>query len=130
MCPAPCPSSRFFLRHSSASLEVLHGALVLPRGLSRGERAQVAPLARARVLLPRVQAVAAGWELADHRPNGVQVTCQRRYHPAPLPIRPPGLEERSAMDWGLANRLARILRPDTGRTVMLAVDHGYFLGPT
>jgi putative autoinducer-2 (AI-2) aldolase len=34
------------------------------------------------------------------------------------------------MDWGLANRLARILRPDTGRTVMLAVDHGYFLGPT
>jgi putative autoinducer-2 (AI-2) aldolase len=34
------------------------------------------------------------------------------------------------MDWGLANRLSRILRPDTGRTVMLAVDHGYFLGPT
>jgi putative autoinducer-2 (AI-2) aldolase len=34
------------------------------------------------------------------------------------------------MDWGLANRLARILKPDTGRTVMLAVDHGYFLGPT
>jgi len=35
-----------------------------------------------------------------------------------------------AMDWGLANRLSRILQPDTGRTVMLAVDHGYFLGPT
>ena len=34
------------------------------------------------------------------------------------------------MDWGLANRMARILRPETGRTVMLAVDHGYFLGPT
>jgi len=34
------------------------------------------------------------------------------------------------MDWGIANRLARVLRPDTGRTVMLAVDHGYFLGPT
>jgi putative autoinducer-2 (AI-2) aldolase len=33
-------------------------------------------------------------------------------------------------DWGLANRLARILRPPHGRTVMLAVDHGYFLGPT
>jgi putative autoinducer-2 (AI-2) aldolase len=33
------------------------------------------------------------------------------------------------MDWGLANRMARILKPDTGRTVMLAVDHGYFLGP-
>jgi putative autoinducer-2 (AI-2) aldolase len=34
------------------------------------------------------------------------------------------------MDWGIANRLARILKPDTGRTVMLAVDHGYFQGPT
>jgi len=34
------------------------------------------------------------------------------------------------MDWGLANRMARILKPKTGRTVMLAVDHGYFLGPT
>jgi putative autoinducer-2 (AI-2) aldolase len=34
------------------------------------------------------------------------------------------------MDWGLSNRLARILRPPQGRTVMLAVDHGYFLGPT
>lgn len=32
------------------------------------------------------------------------------------------------MDWGLKNRLARIIKPD-GRTVMLAVDHGYFLGP-
>jgi putative autoinducer-2 (AI-2) aldolase len=34
------------------------------------------------------------------------------------------------MDWGLANRLRRILKPPHGRTVMLAVDHGYFLGPT
>ncbi len=34
------------------------------------------------------------------------------------------------MDWGIENRLSRILKPDTGRTVMLAIDHGYFLGPT
>ena len=34
------------------------------------------------------------------------------------------------MDWGLSNRLQRILKPPHGRTVMLAVDHGYFLGPT
>ncbi len=34
------------------------------------------------------------------------------------------------MQWGLKNRLSRIIRPETGRTVMLAVDHGYFLGPT
>ncbi|MCJ7582104.1 MAG: 3-hydroxy-5-phosphonooxypentane-2,4-dione thiolase [Candidatus Aminicenantes bacterium] len=34
------------------------------------------------------------------------------------------------MDWGLENRLSQIIKPKTGRTVMLAVDHGYFLGPT
>jgi putative autoinducer-2 (AI-2) aldolase len=33
------------------------------------------------------------------------------------------------MSWGLKNRLNRIIRPETGRTVMLALDHGYFLGP-
>jgi putative autoinducer-2 (AI-2) aldolase len=33
------------------------------------------------------------------------------------------------MDWGLENRLGRILQPHDGRTVMLALDHGYFLGP-
>jgi len=30
----------------------------------------------------------------------------------------------------MQNRLARIFRPDTNRTVMLAIDHGYFQGPT
>lgn len=34
------------------------------------------------------------------------------------------------MSWGLENRLARFVKPKTGHTVMLAVDHGYFLGPT
>ena len=34
------------------------------------------------------------------------------------------------MDWGLQNRISKIIKPATGRTVMLAVDHGYFLGPT
>ncbi len=34
------------------------------------------------------------------------------------------------MDWGMKNRLSKIIKPQTGRTVMLAVDHGYFLGPT
>jgi putative autoinducer-2 (AI-2) aldolase len=33
------------------------------------------------------------------------------------------------MDWGLENRLSRIIKPGDGRTVMLAIDHGYFLGP-
>jgi len=34
------------------------------------------------------------------------------------------------LDWGMKNRLSRIIKPNTGRTVMLAVDHGYFQGPT
>jgi 3-hydroxy-5-phosphonooxypentane-2,4-dione thiolase len=34
------------------------------------------------------------------------------------------------LDWGMKNRLARVFDPQTGRTVMLAVDHGYFQGPT
>jgi len=34
------------------------------------------------------------------------------------------------MDWGLRNRLAKIIKPFDRRGVMLAVDHGYFLGPT
>ena len=34
------------------------------------------------------------------------------------------------MDFGLRNRLSRIINPKTKKTVMLAVDHGYFQGPT
>jgi putative autoinducer-2 (AI-2) aldolase len=35
-----------------------------------------------------------------------------------------------ALDWGMQNRLARIFNPASGKTVMLAFDHGYFQGPT
>lgn len=34
------------------------------------------------------------------------------------------------MDFGMRNRLSQIIKPKTGKTVMLAVDHGYFQGPT
>ncbi len=40
------------------------------------------------------------------------------------------LKGAQSLDWGMKNRLARIFRPETGRTVMLAIDHGYFQGPT
>lgn len=40
------------------------------------------------------------------------------------------LKGSNALDWGMKNRLARIFNPDSGRTVMLAIDHGYFQGPT
>ncbi len=33
-------------------------------------------------------------------------------------------------DWGLKNRMSRIFNPKSGKTVMLAFDHGYFQGPT
>ena len=36
----------------------------------------------------------------------------------------------SSMDWGMKNRMSKIIRPEDGRCLMLAVDHGYFLGPT
>ncbi len=34
------------------------------------------------------------------------------------------------MGWGMKERMARIFRPDSGRTVMLAFDHGFIMGPT
>jgi len=34
------------------------------------------------------------------------------------------------MDWGMKNRMSRIFNPETGKTLMFAVDHGYFMGPT
>src|SRR6201987_5863947 len=34
------------------------------------------------------------------------------------------------LDWGMKNRLARVFDPASGRTLMLAIDHGYFQGPT
>jgi 3-hydroxy-5-phosphonooxypentane-2,4-dione thiolase len=34
------------------------------------------------------------------------------------------------LDWGMKNRMSRIFNPDSGKTVMLAIDHGYFQGPT
>ena len=34
------------------------------------------------------------------------------------------------MNWGMKNRLSQIMGQDDSRCVMLAVDHGYFLGPT
>ncbi len=48
----------------------------------------------------------------------------------PQENRPFYLKGSGALDWGMQNRLARIFNPASGRTVMLAFDHGYFQGPT
>jgi len=54
-----------------------------------------------------------------------------RYQPD-RPQAAPGffLKGSHQLDWGMKNRLARVFNPASGRTVMLAVDHGYFQGPT
>lgn len=48
----------------------------------------------------------------------------------PAPNEPFFLKGSNNLDWGLKNRLANIFDATSGRTVMLAFDHGYFLGPT
>ncbi len=54
-----------------------------------------------------------------------------RFAPAVPPHAEPYLLKGCAgLDWGMQSRLARVFRPATGRTVMLAIDHGYFQGPT
>jgi putative autoinducer-2 (AI-2) aldolase len=55
----------------------------------------------------------------------------KNYH-LDVPVESGGFHVRGARayDWGMQNRLSRIFRPETGRTVMLAIDHGYFQGPT
>lgn len=48
----------------------------------------------------------------------------------PAPTEPFFLKGSNNLDWGLKNRLANIFDATSGRTVMLAFDHGYFQGPT
>ena len=40
------------------------------------------------------------------------------------------LKGNAHADWGIKDRLSRIFNPKSGRTVMLAFDHGYIMGPT
>ncbi len=56
---------------------------------------------------------------------------EKSFHPE-VPATNAGffLKGASGYDWGMRNRLARIFDPESGHTVMLAIDHGYFQGPT
>ena len=65
--------------------------------------------------------------MADHEnlAEGARFAASVPARPEAFPIKGCG-----ALDWGMQSRLARIFRPATGRTVMLAIDHGYFQGPT
>jgi putative autoinducer-2 (AI-2) aldolase len=59
-------------------------------------------------------------------------SSERKQFHADVPARNSAfyLKGSGAYDWGMQSRLARVFSPRSGRTVMLAVDHGYFQGPT
>jgi putative autoinducer-2 (AI-2) aldolase len=64
-------------------------------------------------------------------PDVDELTEAKNYSPdIPQRSQPFFLKGSGALDWGMQNRLARIFDPESGRTVMLAIDHGYFQGPT
>jgi putative autoinducer-2 (AI-2) aldolase len=59
------------------------------------------------------------------------LTDGKNYHHGIPPASPQfGLKGCSSLDWGMKNRMARIFDPGDGHTLMLAIDHGYFQGPT
>ena len=62
----------------------------------------------------------------------VDSTKEQKQFYEKIPMETPGffLKGAGCLDWGMKNRFARIFNPDSGRTVMLAIDHGYFQGPT
>jgi putative autoinducer-2 (AI-2) aldolase len=62
---------------------------------------------------------------SEHRTTGARFAPSVPARQEVFPLKGCG-----ALDWGMQSRLARIFRPDTRRTVMLAIDHGYFQGPT
>ena len=66
---------------------------------------------------------------SEHRTD--DPSAGSRFSPSvPARHEPFPLKGCGALDWGMQSRLARIFRPESGRTVMLAIDHGYFQGPT
>jgi len=64
-------------------------------------------------------------------PSKEELKSKKNFHVETL-METPGFYVRGAahLDWGMKNRLGRIFNPDSGRTVMLAFDHGYLMGPT
>src|SRR5271165_6676564 len=64
-------------------------------------------------------------------PDNDELTDGARFQSqVPAPVHVSKLKGAGALDWGMQSRLARVFQPATSRTVMLAIDHGYFQGPT
>jgi len=64
-------------------------------------------------------------------PSKEELGSRKNFH-VDVPMDDAGYYLRGSahLDWGLKNRLGRIFNPESGRTVMLAFDHGYLMGPT
>ena len=62
---------------------------------------------------------------SDNRTEGDRFSSS-----VPPRSQPYTLKGSAGLDWGMQSRLARVFRPPANRTVMLAIDHGYFQGPT
>jgi putative autoinducer-2 (AI-2) aldolase len=62
----------------------------------------------------------------------VDVSKKDKNYYTDVPQQTPGyfLKGSGNLVWGMKHRLAHTLNPKSGRTVMLAFDHGYFQGPT
>ncbi len=63
-------------------------------------------------------------------PEADEKESKNFYLDIPAKSTPFFLKGSVSLEWGMQNRLARIFNPVSGRTTMLAIDHGYFQGPT
>ena len=64
-------------------------------------------------------------------PDAEDILESKSYFPD-IPQKSEGfyLKGSNCLEWGMKDRLSRIFNPQSGRTVMLAFDHGYIMGPT
>jgi len=65
-------------------------------------------------------------------PDAEKTSGEKKDFGIGIPMKTPGffLKGSAHLYWGVKNRLSHIFNPKTGRTVMLAFDHGYMMGPT
>ncbi len=72
-----------------------------------------------------------GHEKEWHMPEADECKKEKEFY-TDIPARSEAffLKGSNALGWGLQNRLSHIFCPTSGKTVMLAIDHGYFQGPT
>jgi putative autoinducer-2 (AI-2) aldolase len=63
--------------------------------------------------------------------DNAEVKLEKDYHIGEhYPAKPFHVKGMEHVDWGMKDRLSHIFNPKSGRTVMLAFDHGYIMGST